>query len=42
MNEVYEWIEIFGVPRHRKLQGETPEDTIRIYPNHLIIKIEVV
>lgn len=38
----YEWVEIFGMSRHRKLQGETLEDTMRIYPNHLFIKIEVV
>lgn len=37
----YEWVEIFGVPRRRKLQKETPEDTMRMYPNHLFIKIEV-
>ena len=39
---MYEWVEVFGVPRYRRIQGETPLDTIRIYPNHLIIKIEVV
>jgi len=42
MNEEYIWVEVFGVPRHRRMQEETSEDTIRIYPNHLIIKIEVV
>lgn len=41
-NKKYEWVEVFGVPRRRKLQGETSENTIRIYPNHLIIKIEVI
>ena len=38
----YEWVEVFGVPKYRKIQGETSEDTIRVYPNHLIIKIEVI
>ena len=42
MTEEYIWVEIFGVPRHRRLQGETPEETLRFYPNHLFIKIEVV
>ncbi len=38
----YVWVEVYGVPRHRRLQGETPNDTIRIYPDHLFIKLEVV
>lgn len=38
----YDWVEIFGLPRYRKLQNETPENIIRIYPNHVILKIEVI
>lgn len=42
MNKEYEWVEVWGVPRHKKLQGETPSDTIRVYPTHVFIKMKVV
>lgn len=38
----HEWVEIFGVPRHKEIKDIEPDDIIRIYPNHVIIKIEVV
>lgn len=41
-NDPYEWVEIFGVPKHREIKNIEPDDIIRIYPNHVIIKIEVV
>lgn len=37
-----DWVEVFGVSRHRKLVGEQPSNILRFYPNHLFIKIEVV
>lgn len=37
----YVWVEVYGVPRHRKLVGETPNNILRFYPNHLFVKIEV-
>lgn len=38
----HDWVEIFGVPRHREIENIEPEDIIRIYPNHVIIRIDVV
>lgn len=40
--DAYEWVEIFGVPRHKQIENIQPDDIIRIYPDHVIIKIEVV